>query len=116
MGTCACCHMFPRFPLSDHTWVSMARLFRTRTSRFKEPAGEKLDAGDTGRLQETQSAGLTFGIAPSPELTNMSHWQYFIYLGSSEEDTYPDEGRGNEEEAVCSMAVWACTRSGWQIV
>lgn len=48
MGTCACCHMFPRFPLSDHTWVSMARLFRTRTSRFKEPVGEKPGTGDTG--------------------------------------------------------------------
>lgn len=49
MGTCACCHMLPRFPLRDQTWVSMARLFRTRTSRFKEPVREKQASGMLGQ-------------------------------------------------------------------
>jgi len=51
MGTCACCHTFPRFPLSDQTWVSMARLFRTRTRRFKEPVREKSGAGVLGQAE-----------------------------------------------------------------
>lgn len=59
MGTCACCHMLPLFPLSDQTWVSMARLFRTRTSRFREPAREK---------RHWRAPGAALGLSPDLQL------------------------------------------------
>lgn len=56
-------------------------------------------------MQEAQPNGLILGVALSPGLTCVSHWQYFNHLGYPKEDTDSDEDREDlMRTKVCGMA------------